>query len=527
MFVSYRLKRNEINIMDEFQFIESLDALLANEDMDETTNAAVELSNTSLTTVSGQGMLASSMGQIGGTNSSSTNWFTGNDTNVSRSDVFAMPLHSNYGYAESITSSMGDTASYSQYTSAYMDQPQAQKPLLPSGSTAAPITSTIHRPNDTSVASASVCSTNSRGSSNASSSRRKGGSKSNHSTTSASTKTIKSGARKRARGGSFSMAISDSEDDSFRRRNDRNLREQRRSQKITSQIDQLREVLAAASVRFKPDKYSTLVSVVDYVKQLQRRSTMLDMEHKNLLETITKTNEIVNEPYVGNSGASAASAAGSAGMDATKPDAALSTGVGGNNNGNGAIAGGAGDIYNDDELVFVRNVDYKCIFKRCGTPLAVASIDGRLLDCNQEFVKLTGYRREELLPSEQHQMQLRQQELQQQGSSVVVDETFSPNSIFPDGPTSSSSNAMVNKSDGAAIHSKSAEIQNFSLFNLLSRDHMEEVFLSLSIMLKQPPQEENGKKPATNADYWSGNVRLSRNTQLEVSECSFGFYILL
>mmetsp|Transcript_4597 Transcript_4597/g.11063 ORF Transcript_4597/g.11063 Transcript_4597/m.11063 type:complete len:565 (-) Transcript_4597:365-2059(-) len=512
--------------MDEFQFIESLDALLANEDMDETTTAAVELSNTSITPVPGQGMLAAPMGRIGGTNSSSTNWFTGNDTSGSRSDVFAMPLHSNQGYAESTTSSMGDTASYSQYTSAYMDQPQAQKPLLPSGSPAAPITSTLHRTNVTSVASASVCSANSRGSSNASSSRWKGGSKSNNSTTSADTKTTKSGARKRARGGSVSMAISDSEDDCSRRRHDRNLREQRRSQKITNQIDQLREVLASASIRFKPDKYSTLVSVVDYVKRLQRRSTMLDMEHKKLLDTITKTNEIANEPYVGNSGASATSAAGSAGIDATKPDAALSNGVGGNNNGNGAVASGASDIYNDDELVFVRNVDYKCIFERCGMPLAVASIDGRLLDCNEEFVKLTGYRREELLPNEQYQIQLRQQELQPQGSSVVADETFVPNSIFPDVPTSSSSNAMVNKSDGAASHSKSAEIRNFSLFNMLSRDNMEEVFVSLSEMLKQPPQEEHGTNPAANADYWSGNVRLSRNTHIEVGECSFDFSIL-
>ena len=33
-------------MMDEFQFIESLDALLANEAMDETTTAAVELANT-------------------------------------------------------------------------------------------------------------------------------------------------------------------------------------------------------------------------------------------------------------------------------------------------------------------------------------------------------------------------------------------------------------------------------------------------------------------------------------------------
>jgi PAS domain-containing protein len=313
------------------------------------------------------------------------------------------------------------------------------------------------------------------------------------------------------------------------------MREQRRSQKITHQIDQLREVLAAASVRFKPDKYSTLVSVVEYVKQLQSRSTMLDSEHKKLLDTITRTNEIVNEPYLGNNGASASSATGSVrpgnsagiGTDSAKPDPALSGGVGGNDKANGATTGSPGDIYNEDELVFVRNVDYKCIFDSCGMPLAVASIDGRLMDCNHEFVKLTGYRREELLPNEQ-----RQKQLQQQGSAIVADNatsSFLAGSILPDGATSSgdSSNAMVMKTEldshnsgeasAAASPVNNAELRNFSLFNLLSRNNMEEVFVSLSEMLKQPPKEENG---TTSVDYWSGNVRLSRNTHLEVSRFS-------
>jgi len=318
------------------------------------------------------------------------------------------------------------------------------------------------------------------------------------------------------------MAVSDSEDEGSRRRHDRNLREQRRSQKITNQIDALREVLAGASIRFKPDKYSTLVSVVEYVKQLQRRSTMLDMEHKNLLETITKTNEIVNDPYASNSGTSASSTTGGKrnsndggiGADNTKPKSPGSNGV---NNANGA-----GDIYNDDELVFVRNVDYKCIFDKCGMPLAVASIDGRLMDCNQEFVKLTGYRREELLPNEVHQNKQNVKEIGQQKCAIVADSvgsSFLSDSVFPDAPVSSSSNIATSSSHNdpsPLFHSKNAEIRNFSLFNLLSRNNMEEVFVSLSEMLKQPPKEENGAGSVPTADYWSGNVRLSRNTHLEM-----------
>ncbi len=485
--------------MDEFQFIESLDALLANDTLDESTTAAADFANTSI---------------------SSATWLSGNDNTLNRSDPFAMPLYSNPGYMATAATSVSQPATaYPQYTTTYIDpqqqqqQQQTQKalgPMVPSASPAAPISSSI---SVAPSAVASVCSANSRGSSNASSSRRKSGVKSNNSTTSGgsagSGKGAKAGSRKRARGG-ISMAVSDSEDDCFRRRHDRNLREQRRSQKITNQIDELREVLAAAGVRFKPDKYSTLVSVVEYVKQLQGRSAMLDMEHKNLLDTITKTNEMVNEPYTGNTGAAASSTAGD--PNGSKPDAAVS---GGNNNVNGVASGGQGDIYNDDELVFVRNVDYKCIFERCGMPLAVASIDGRLMDCNQEFVKLTGYRREELLPNEPKQQK------EQQNSATVDDESFSPNSIFPDGPTSSSSNAVAkNSNTGSTTRSnKNANLRNFSLFNLLSRDNMEQVFVSLSEMLKKPPKEENGTNMVSNADYWSGTVRLSRNTHIEVRTC--------
>jgi len=350
-------------------------------------------------------------------------------------------------------------------------------------------------------------------------------------------KTTNSASRKRTRGGT-STAVSDSEDEGSRRRHDRNLREQQRSQKITHQIDQLREVLAAASVRFKPDKHSTLFSVVDYVKQLQRRSTMLDIEHKKLLDTISKTNQLVNEPYHGNLCASASSSTrglksnGGIGTGVAKPDSALSGGVRGNDNSNALVTGSDGDVYNEDVLVFVRNIDYKCLFNKCGMPLAVASIDGRLMDCNHEFVKLTGYRRDELLPNEQHQKRQGYEELQQQSSIVIADDagsSFLSDSIFPDKPTSTSSNSddcntMVNtESDAlymrrtnAASHTNNTQTRNFSLFNLLSRNNMEEVFVSLSEMLKQPPKEENGIGLASKTDYWTGNVRLSRNTHLEM-----------
>jgi len=550
-------------LMDEFQFIESLDALLANEAIDETTTAAVELANASTSPVDGQGMLSGSIGSGQIAESSAGNWLVGggNYSNVNTSDPFTMHLHSNTGLtAVSTTQSVG-AAPFPQFTRACIEQPgtiassaqDALGPALPTASSTGPMSSPSQTLKITTVTNASagalsgvasVCSTNSRGSSNASSSRRRGSGICNKSTMSVGSagsrglKTTKSSSHKRTRGGT-STAVSDSEDDCSRRRYDRNLREQRRSQKITHQIDELREVLAAGSVRFKPDKYSTLVSVVEYVKQLQKRSTMLDMEQKKLLNTITRTNEIVNEPYLRNHGTSTSSTTGvgrnsngGIGTGAKKPDSALSGVLRSGDDANGVVVGSGGDIYNDDELVFVRNVDYKCIFDKCGMPLAVASIDGRLMDCNHEFVKLTGYRREELLPNEQYQKRRRCLQRHQQRSTVIendVTSSFLSDPIFPDKQISTCSNNddcndMMNTESDAhnesdttnTISTSNNEERNFSLFNLLNRNNMEEVFMSLSEMLKQPPTEENGRVSISKTDYWSGNVRLSRNTHMEM-----------
>jgi PAS domain-containing protein len=250
-------------------------------------------------------------------------------------------------------------------------------------------------------------------------------------------------------------AISEDEGDRGKRRQDRNQREQQRSQKITNQIDELKELLAAADVPFKPDKYSTLVSVADYIQELQDRSALLDVEHKKLVETISRTNELANEQYM------PASTNGSDPPGSTNLDQVTTKeGMG--------------------EALFAPSIDYKTVFSRCGVPLAVLSIDGRFLECNQGFERLTGYPREELLPCEQSKAD----------SVSSSDETPAP-------PPAS---------------------RNMSLFNLLSREHMEAVFLAMSEILRQTPgtlvkDKREGKK---GKDYWSGDVFLSRNMEVKV-----------
>ena len=266
----------------------------------------------------------------------------------------------------------------------------------------------------------------------------------------------------------------DNEDDGIRRRRDRNTREQQRSQKISTQIDVLRDVLKEANVGFKSDKHSTLVSVTEYIRTLQNRKALLDEEHARLLTTIRRTSDAV---LSGGGGGGAGAGAGAAvvaalpppgggggppppppteGPDAVPSAAPLGSGSESGGGGMGMAMGtgvaasaslpahpsssssagaGAGGMPSADEelLHFVRGLDYRSIFSSCGIAMAIAAVDGRLVDCNEELVALTGRTRREL----------------------------------------------VGEADGSG--------RKMSLFNLVGREGMESVFGAMSRMLKVDP----------------------------------------
>lgn len=148
-----------------------------------------------------------------------------------------------------------------------------------------------------------------------------------------------------------------------RRRNERNQREQQRSYRISQQIKQLREVLTESNVPFKPNKFAILVSVGDYLKQLQRRSVMLDAEHQKLSDTLRETNELISSGQI------------PASVDVPSTDSLSDTSA--------------------DEL-FVQGLDYTCIVDHCPFAIGVAALDGRVLACNDAFEKLIGSSKEEM-----------------------------------------------------------------------------------------------------------------------------------
>jgi PAS domain-containing protein len=247
--------------------------------------------------------------------------------------------------------------------------------------------------------------------------------------------------------------VSENEDEGSRRRQDRNVREQQRSQQITGQISGLKQVLEEANIQFKPDKHSTLVSVVDYVKQLQERSRMLEGEHEKLQDTITKTAEMVNSQ---NQAASA------------DPSVPVSNDL--------LTDGNPTSPFEEDSMVLVEGLDYRAVFGSCLLACSIASVDGRFLDCNKQFEDVTGYNRRELFPSE-------------------------------DGNDSESD---LSVSDSGEKETKVKAVKNQSFFNILNQDDMREVFGAMSDMLRRSVVSGSKAPEICQEDTWSGFVLIGR-----------------
>ena len=150
-----------------------------------------------------------------------------------------------------------------------------------------------------------------------------------------------------------------------RRRYERNLREQQRSYRISQQIKELRDVLHESNIPFKPNKFSILVNVAEYIKQLQSRAIMLDSEHRKLVTTINQANALVASGQVPNA---TTSSGGEESSDKSSSDPSTS----------------------DQDLLLVHGINYTDVFEHCPFPIGVASLDGRVLGVNSALERLFG-----------------------------------------------------------------------------------------------------------------------------------------
>lgn len=173
---------------------------------------------------------------------------------------------------------------------------------------------------------------------------------------------------------------------SSKRRYERNSREQQRSHQISQQIKQLRDVLSEAKVSFKPNKFSILVSVSEYIQQLQSQAIVLDADYQRLVETIRQTQEAVEGGGTSSGDAAAPSSSSAAIISSEEGDSRSRT-----------YSYSQKDLYYsynssglDDDGSFMQSIDYEQIFLHCPYPWALASLDGRVLCCNPKFAESVG-----------------------------------------------------------------------------------------------------------------------------------------
>lgn len=270
----------------------------------------------------------------------------------------------------------------------------------------------------------------------------------------------------RKRGHTSTFPISEDESDFRKRKSDRNAREQQRAQQVTDQIAHLRDLIVRSGVALdKVDKFSTLIAVEQYIRNLQTKSLELKAEHDNLLATLQQTSELVNSQYVSSTSPMPVSSGGEESFQAQD----------------------SSDQDTDDHsegdttTPLMKEVNYKWIFDCCPFATGVASIDGRFLDCNKEFEVMTGYTRSELLPLE-HRSNCEGEE------SCETSKTQASKSRTPEDTT---------------LPSTPKKSRNMSIFNILHRECIERLFCAMSTVLQKcnnPDSEEENCNKSENED---------------------------
>lgn len=247
--------------------------------------------------------------------------------------------------------------------------------------------------------------------------------------------------------------IPENEIESKQRRKDRNLREQMRSQKITHQIADLKDLLVASNVPCKPDKFSTLNSVYQYIKDLHDKKVQLDEELRYLVQTINQTNNAVHASQ------------GLHGHNSTILDSSSSTSS--TMNPDLVTSSPTTTCHQDHGLSTPEVVDYQSIFTHANVPLAVVRLDGKLMDCNIAFTTLFSMTREDLgLPSS----------LSSSNQHVDIN--------------TNNSNKKNNSTHAATSTTTTNTTTNrMSLFHVLAPYNMNPLFVAMSSMLENAAKE--------------------------------------
>jgi PAS domain-containing protein len=178
------------------------------------------------------------------------------------------------------------------------------------------------------------------------------------------------------------------------KREERNAREKERSFRISKQINELRDLLSSGGVIVpKGTKSSVLSEAANYIRTLQQHHYRSEIDRHQLIQQMQLIGGGAHGPQAA----------------AAIRHVAAQNGVWSLGNFGGVPPKSAMSFYqapaeSSDQQATVQGLqptkvepsDYRYIFSNCGVGIAIASMGGAFLDCNQLFSQLSNYTKQEL-----------------------------------------------------------------------------------------------------------------------------------
>ena len=189
-----------------------------------------------------------------------------------------------------------------------------------------------------------------------------------------------------------------------KRRLERNAREQRRSKRITDQIEQLRGLLQSAGRSVKANKASVLAETADYIQDLQKENGL--MQSGSGCSGLLSSDDS-SHPGSRSSSPSASTSVAQSASERDLQSSPFTKHSEGKEMRNGSILdawatrGLAGAVDKSSGTQAKRRVltsqCYRLAFNDSGVPMAIATMDGCFVDCNKSFLRTTSYTMDELM----------------------------------------------------------------------------------------------------------------------------------
>mmetsp|Transcript_13066 Transcript_13066/g.29637 ORF Transcript_13066/g.29637 Transcript_13066/m.29637 type:complete len:597 (-) Transcript_13066:324-2114(-) len=183
-----------------------------------------------------------------------------------------------------------------------------------------------------------------------------------------------------------------------KKREERNLREKERSLRISKQINELRNLLSSGGVIVpKGTKSSVLTEAANYIRMLQQHQYRSELDRHQLIQQMQM---IGNGAHGSQAARAVRHVAAQNGVwslgnfGGIPPKSAMSFYQSEQSSGASPEEQGSANAVSNPNKIDTS--EYKFVFNSCGVGMAIASLGGAFIDCNQLFCQLSNFTKQEV-----------------------------------------------------------------------------------------------------------------------------------